>query len=76
MLKTLMQLKLLEVLNGAKAEREAAAAKAQEDAMADLIALDLIKLIAVYVTKSYQKGDGAKPESGKTVAVHYKGHVT
>ncbi|WP_271855495.1 peptidylprolyl isomerase [Patiriisocius marinus] len=58
--------------NGAKAEREAAAAKAQEEAMADLIA-GFDKTDSGLYHKLIQKGDGAKPESGNTVAVHYKG---
>ena len=57
---------------GAKAEREAAAAKAQEDAMADLIA-GFDKTESGLYHKLIQKGDGAKPTSGNTVAVHYKG---
>lgn len=58
--------------NGAKAEREKAAAKAQEDAMADLTA-GFEKTESGLYHKIIQKGDGAKPESGNTVAVHYKG---
>jgi len=58
--------------NGAKAEREAAAKKAQEEAMADLIA-GFEKTDSGLYHKIIQKGDGPKPESGNTVVVHYKG---
>lgn len=58
--------------NGAKAEREAAAKKAQEDAMKDLVA-GFDKTESGLYYKHIQKGEGAKPEKGQTVAVHYKG---
>ncbi|MGJ8666501.1 MAG: peptidylprolyl isomerase [Patiriisocius sp.] len=57
---------------GAKAEREAAAKKAQENAMKDLTA-GFDKTDSGLHYKIIQKGDGAKPTSGQTVAVHYKG---
>ena len=57
---------------GAKAEREAAAKKEQEDSMKDLVAgFDRTESGLYY--KIIQKGDGAKPASGQTVSVHYKG---
>ena len=57
---------------GAKAEREAAAKKAQEDSMKDLVAgFDRTESGLYY--KIIQKGDGVKPTSGQTVSVHYKG---
>ena len=58
--------------NGAKAEREAAAKKAQEAAMADLVT-GFDKTDSGLYYKIIQKGDGAKPEQGQNVSVHYKG---
>jgi FKBP-type peptidyl-prolyl cis-trans isomerase len=58
--------------SGAKAEREAAAKKAQEQAMGDLVA-GFEKTESGLHYKIIQKGDGPKPESGNTVSVHYKG---
>lgn len=60
------------VFNGAKAEREAAAKKAQEEAMKDLTA-GFDKTDSGLYYKIIQKGDGATPAKGQTVAVHYKG---
>jgi len=58
--------------NGAKAEREAAAKKSQEEAMAALTA-GFEKTDSGLHYKIIQKGDGATPEKGQTVSVHYKG---
>ncbi len=58
--------------NGAKAEREASAKKAQEASMADLVA-GFEKTDSGLHYKIIQKGDGPKPKSGNTVSVHYKG---
>ena len=58
--------------SGAKAEREAAAKKAQEQSMGDLVA-GFDKTDSGLYHKIIQKGDGPKPESGNTVSVHYKG---
>ncbi|GEQ86780.1 peptidyl-prolyl cis-trans isomerase [Patiriisocius marinistellae] len=57
---------------GAKLEREAAGKKAQEEAMKDLTA-GFDKTDSGLHYKIIQKGDGAKPSAGQTVAVHYKG---
>ena len=57
---------------GAKAEREAAAKKEQEDSMKDLVA-GFDKTESGLYYKIIQKGDGVKPTSGQTVSVHYKG---
>jgi peptidyl-prolyl cis-trans isomerase A (cyclophilin A) len=57
---------------GSRAAREAAAAKSQEDAMKELTqGFDKTESGLYY--KHIQKGDGAKPQKGQTVAVHYKG---
>tara|TARA_R110002049_G_scaffold82349_12_gene209606 strand:+ start:175 stop:1110 length:936 start_codon:yes stop_codon:yes gene_type:complete len=57
---------------GSRAEREAAARKAQEDAMKELVeGFDKTESGLFY--KHINKGDGNKPEKGQTVAVHYKG---
>ena len=57
---------------GAKAEREAAAKKAQDELMGKLSeGFDETESGLRY--KIIQKGEGAKPEKGQTVAVHYKG---
>ncbi len=58
--------------NGAKAEREAAAKKAQEDLIEELAA-GFDKTPSGLRYKIVQKGSGAKAEKGKTVDVHYKG---
>jgi FKBP-type peptidyl-prolyl cis-trans isomerase len=58
--------------SGAKAEREAAAKQEQEASMKDLVA-GFDKTDSGLHYKIIQKGDGAKPISGQTVAVHYKG---
>jgi len=58
--------------NGAKAEREAAAKKSQEDAMAELTA-GFEKTDSGLHYQIIQKGNGATPEKGQTVSVHYKG---
>jgi peptidyl-prolyl cis-trans isomerase A (cyclophilin A) len=59
-------------LNGAKAEREAAAAEAQEEALAELTQ-GFEKTESGLHYQIIQKGTGAKPEKGQTVSVHYKG---
>jgi len=58
--------------NGAKAKREAAAKEAQQQAMEELTA-GFEKTDSGLYYKIIQKGDGATPEKGQTVAVHYKG---
>lgn len=58
--------------NGAKAEREAAAKKAQETLLEELAA-GFEKTESGLRYKIVQKGDGPKAEKGKTVDVHYKG---
>ena len=60
------------LFNGAKAEREAAAKKAAEQAMKELTA-GFDKTESGLHYKLIQQGDGEKAEAGKTVAVHYKG---
>lgn len=60
------------MFNGAKAEREAAAKAAAEQAMKDLTA-GFDKTDSGLYYKLIQEGSGAKAEAGKTVAVHYKG---
>jgi FKBP-type peptidyl-prolyl cis-trans isomerase len=57
---------------GSGAEREAAAKKSKEAAMADLTA-GFEKTDTGLHYQIIQKGDGASPESGQTVSVHYKG---
>ncbi|WP_034261624.1 peptidylprolyl isomerase [Altibacter lentus] len=57
---------------GAKAEREAAAKKTQEDLISSL-SEGFEKTNSGLRYKIIQKGNGAKAEKGKTVAVHYKG---
>ena len=57
---------------GSRAEREKAARKAQEDAMGELTA-GFDKTESGLHFKHIQKGEGAKPNKGQTVAVHYKG---
>jgi peptidyl-prolyl cis-trans isomerase A (cyclophilin A) len=57
---------------GSRAEREAAAKKSQEAAMAELTqGFDRTESGLHY--KHIQKGDGVKAVKGQTVAVHYKG---
>ena len=57
---------------GAKAEREVAANKAQDEMMGKLSeGFDETDSGLRY--KIIQKGEGGKPEKGQTVAVHYKG---
>lgn len=58
--------------NGAKAEREAAAKKKQEELMGEL-SQGFEKTASGLKYKIEQKGDGVKAEKGKTVSVHYKG---
>lgn len=58
--------------NGAKAEREAAAKKQQEEMMGEL-SQGFEKTSSGLRYKIEEKGDGAKAEKGKTVSVHYKG---
>ena len=57
---------------GSRAERDEAAKKSQESAMAELTeGFDKTESGLHY--KHIQKGDGAKANKGQTVAVHYKG---
>jgi len=57
---------------GAKAEREAAAKKSQDEMMGNLSeGFEETETGLRY--KIIQKGEGAKPEKGQTVSVHYKG---
>ena len=57
---------------GAKAEREAAAKKSQDEMMGNLSeGFEETETGLRY--KIIQKGEGAKPEKGHTVSVHYKG---
>jgi len=58
--------------NGAKAEREAAAKKEQEQAMSELTQ-GFDKTDSGLHYQIIQKGTGPKPEKGQTVSVHYKG---
>ena len=58
--------------NGAKAEREAAAKKKQEELMGDM-SQGFEKTASGLRYKIKQKGNGIKAEKGKTVSVHYKG---
>lgn len=58
--------------NGAKAEREAAAKKAQEDLLKSL-SEGFEETESGLRYQIIQKGDGVKAEKGKTVGVHYKG---
>lgn len=60
------------VFNGAKAEREAAARKQQEELMGEL-AQGFEKTESGLRYKFIAKGGGAQAEKGQTVAVHYKG---
>jgi FKBP-type peptidyl-prolyl cis-trans isomerase len=57
---------------GAKAEREATAKKAQDEMMGKL-SEGFEETESGLRYKIIQKGDGAQPEKGQTVAVHYKG---
>lgn len=58
--------------NGAKAEREAAAKKAQEELLTS-ISEGFEKTASGLRYQIIQKGNGVQAEAGKTVAVHYKG---
>lgn len=58
--------------NGAKAEREAAAKKQQEELMGEL-AQGFEKTGSGLRYKFISKGNGKQAEKGKTVSVHYKG---
>jgi FKBP-type peptidyl-prolyl cis-trans isomerase len=58
--------------NGAKAEREAAAKKEQQEFL-DSISKGFEETESGLRYKIIQKGDGAKAEKGSGVAVHYKG---
>lgn len=58
--------------NGAKAEREAAAKKAQEELLTS-ISEGFEETESGLRYQIIQKGDGAKAEKGKVVSVHYKG---
>jgi len=57
---------------GAKAEREVTAKKAQDEMMGKL-SEGFEETESGLRYKIIQKGDGATPEKGQTVAVHYKG---
>ncbi len=58
--------------NGAKAEREAAAKRAQEELLTSISeGFEATESGLRY--QIIQKGEGAKAEKGKTVGVHYKG---
>ncbi len=57
---------------GARAEREAAAKKKSEEALKELTE-GFEKTDSGLFYQIIQKGDGAKPKKGQTVAVHYKG---
>ncbi|MCF6308673.1 MAG: FKBP-type peptidyl-prolyl cis-trans isomerase, partial [Flavobacteriaceae bacterium] len=57
---------------GAKAERESAANKAQDEMMGKL-SEGFEETESGLRYKIIQKGDGATPKKGQTVAVHYKG---
>ena len=60
---------------GAKAEREAASKKAQDDLLGVLSeGFDQTESGLRY--KIIQKGDGIKPQKGQNVSVHYKGMFT
>lgn len=61
--------------NGAKAEREAAAKKQQEELLGK-ISQGFEKTDTGLRYKIEEKGNGKKAEKGKTVAVHYKGMLT
>ncbi len=61
--------------NGAKAEREAAAQKAEEQLLEEL-ATGFDKTDSGLRYKIIQKGDGVQAEKGKTVSVHYKGSLS
>ncbi|NND64005.1 MAG: FKBP-type peptidyl-prolyl cis-trans isomerase, partial [Flavobacteriaceae bacterium] len=58
--------------NGAKAEREAAAKKAQEELLTN-ISEGFEETESGLRYQIIQNGDGVQAEQGKTVAVHYKG---
>ncbi len=58
--------------DGAKAEREAAAKKAQDELLGK-ISEGFEQTPSGLRYKIIQKGTGVKPEKGQTVAVHYKG---
>lgn len=58
--------------NGAKAEREAAAKKKQEELMGNL-SQGFEETASGLKYKIEQKGDGVQAQKGKTVSVHYKG---
>lgn len=58
--------------SGAKAEREAAAKKQQEEMLGE-IAQGFEKTSSGLRYKIEEEGTGAKAEKGKTVSVHYKG---
>ncbi|MDT0651287.1 peptidylprolyl isomerase [Autumnicola edwardsiae] len=61
--------------NGAKAEREAAAKKQQEELLGE-ISQGFEKTESGLRYKIEKKGDGPRAEKGKTVSVHYKGMLT
>src|SRR5690606_19207444 len=58
--------------NGAKAEREAAAKKQQEELLGEL-SQGFEETPSGLRYKLEEKGDGVQAEKGKTVSVHYKG---
>jgi peptidylprolyl isomerase len=61
--------------NGAKAERESAAKKQQEELLGE-ISQGFEKTESGLRYKIEKKGDGPRAEKGKTVSVHYKGMLT
>ncbi|MBI6116858.1 peptidylprolyl isomerase [Salegentibacter maritimus] len=61
--------------NGAKAEREAAAKKREEELLGE-ISQGFKTTESGLRYKIEKKGEGAKPEKGQTVSVHYKGMLT
>ncbi len=61
--------------NGAKAQREAAAKKAQEELLGKLTE-GFKETPSGLRYKIVEKGNGPKPEKGQTVSVHYKGMFT
>jgi len=58
--------------NGAKTDREAAAAKAQEELLTEL-STGFLQTDSGLRYQILQAGNGKMPQSGQTVSVHYKG---
>ncbi len=63
------------IFNGAKAEREAAAKKREEELMGEL-SQGFKTTESGLRYKIEKEGDGPKAEKGKTVSVHYKGMLS